>query len=79
MPTSSNPASGTQQEPETIPVGDDWDGVIDNLRKLAASGLTPESESALNQMIVTFQGHTHDGLPGPKRVPKPIPSRPPRI
>ena len=77
MAISSNPPNNAQDNSDTIPVGNDWDSVIANLRELSASGLTPESKSALNQMIFMFQGYTHDGLPGKKRIPKPIPPRTP--
>jgi hypothetical protein len=73
----SNQAKDVLEDPETIPVGDDWDNVIDHLKSLSKLGLTPESQSALDQMIFTFQGPTTHGPKATKRIPKPIPPQKP--
>jgi hypothetical protein len=68
---SATSTNDVLEDSETIPVGDDWDSVVDTLKSLSKLGLTPESQTALNQMIVTFQGPGTHGPKGTKRIPKP--------
>lgn len=71
--TGSNVANEVQNDAETIPVGEDWELVVDHIKTLAKLPLSSETRSALNQMIPAFQGpHTHGGR-GTKRIPRRIP------
>jgi hypothetical protein len=67
-----NPANDIQEDATTIPVGDDWDNVVDHLRTLARLPLAPESRGALDQIVALFQPPETHGPKGTKRIPKPI-------
>lgn len=62
--------SATQPDQPPISVGKDWPIVLNHLHSLAALPWTPETASALGQIVANIQGNYH-GPHNRKRTPKP--------
>lgn len=64
------PAASAKPALPAPPVGKDWPVVVNHLRTLAALPWTPETSSALGQVVANIVGDMH-GPHNRKRTPKP--------